>query len=164
MGTRTVRIIGKAYSESGEVTLVASINGTEVFSGPVAASTEVFQPWTQPEVLESDVLFEFDIDDTVHNTALPSVIQITDGAMLLVTYAVNKVNPNDLDEFVANWGVDVKTEIVIDGEPVIKDPVENTGTWHIILEDGQTASMNWNLRQLPLGVPGNPIPDPVPEE
>jgi hypothetical protein len=155
MGTRTVRIIGKAYAESGQANLVASMNGTEVFNGPVTASTEAFEPWTQPVVTESDVLFEFEVDDTVHDTALPSVIQITDGSMLLVTYSVNKVNPDDLDEFVANWGIDVKTEIIIEGEPLIKDPAENTGTWHVILEDGQTASMNWNLRPLPAGVPGN---------
>ena len=155
MGTRTVRIIGKGYAPSGDVSVVATMSGNEVHNGPVTTSTA--DPETDT-ITDNDVLFSFDIDDTVSNATIPVTVAVSGGQCTVVTYAADKLNPADFTEFVSNWKTDVKTNIVINGVAVNKDDDGNTGTWHVPVMDGETATMDWHLRQLPWGVPGNPRP------
>lgn len=153
---RTVKIYGKAYAEIGSVNVVSSVEGTEIYNGPVptvAGEAPIKNPASNVEEL-----FSFEVPDELganEGESVSTVVTVTGGTLILVTYGVNKFNPADLDEFVLNWKPNIKTDIVINGEEYtpVHDPDEN-GTWHLVLEDGDTASITWNLRQLGGDVPG----------
>lgn len=59
MANRTFKVYGQAYAESGDVTAVLTVGGTEVFNGAVSDSTTVRdgQPTTQNH------LFSFTLDE-----------------------------------------------------------------------------------------------------
>jgi len=152
MGTRTVQFLGKAYAESGDVSIVATLNGTEVHNG-VVPTTAGTPPEKNPAT-NYEVLFQFDVDDTVQDTTLPCTVDVTGGTLILIAYATNKFDPNDLDRFVPNTEAN-KSDIVIDSVPFTptREPGED-GAWHLQVEDGSHVELNWILRPLNPGTPG----------
>ena len=78
MGLRTIQVLGKAYSETGDVSINAVVNGTTVFNGTVptvnspASTHSVLYPY-------DTVLFQFDVSDTMYSIVVPSTFVVTNG-------------------------------------------------------------------------------------
>lgn len=152
---RTIQVLGKAYSETGQaVSVSCNIAGMgEVFNGTVP--TVDASPETHNG--EMEVLFSFDVDETLSNTVIASDITATNGAVFVAFIAANKLNPVNFSEFVTliRATPDLKQDVRLDG--VLLDPVEPEDGWHYEIPDGSTLSIDWQLRELPYGVPGRPV-------
>lgn len=70
MANRTIRMIGQAYAESGDVSVVMTVGGTEVYNGTVSDSTTVRsgQPTTE------NTLWTWELDE---NTTGDLAVSIT---------------------------------------------------------------------------------------
>jgi hypothetical protein len=77
MATRTIKFMGKAYSTTGDVSLVVNFNSVEVFSGTVnTVNSEV--PEDAPE---SEQLFTFSLS-TDTTGSIPLSVECTGGTLL----------------------------------------------------------------------------------
>ena len=86
MATRTIKVYGHAYADSGNVTVVCSWNGSQVFSGTV--NTTIGDPpenSVDPELAEAwmagDPLFTFDTTTDVTGF-IPVQFTVTGGTLL----------------------------------------------------------------------------------
>jgi hypothetical protein len=152
MGTRTVQVIGEAYSETGSCALTMEFNGSTVFDGTVAATAA-----TSPAPNTSKkALFEFEVPDTLSNLTAPSRIVVTEGTIFISTLAANKSSIDDLTQFVeiVYAAPALKTNVTIDG--VLLDAVEPEDGWHYRVEPGETLEIDWALGPLPIWALGSP--------
>ena len=124
MVQRTVKMIGRAYSTSGDVHVQATYNGIEISTGPVATIvTDVIPRPAELPALARHELFQF--ETTTDTTGqIPVVISVTGGTLffnqLLMNYsgfeeqrqAIDPdipVNPEDPSTF--NWVVTVEPNL-----------------------------------------------------
>ena len=157
MATRTIKLIGKAYSTSGDVSLVVNFNNTEVFNGTV--STINSAPPAKGEVgLE---LASWTVDTSVTGS-IPLTIAVSGGSFQfnnLIGNYTQWVDPaadpqvpdtTTFDELnynsTASDGKDNVTFSTVDGEGqqrVIVEPSEDDGEWVYTINDGVTFSCNF---------------------
>ena len=78
MATRTFKVYGQAYSASGDVSVVMTVGGTEVFNGAVSDSTTVREG--QPTV--ENHLWTYEMDENVTGELAVS-IAVTGGELCL---------------------------------------------------------------------------------
>jgi hypothetical protein len=94
MVTRTVKIMGSAYSTAGNVSITVDYNGSRVFSGPVATTIvdvlPLNQPNTDPNWEHELGLFETDTDVT---GTVPVTITVTNGRMFFGHFWMNYIGP-----------------------------------------------------------------------
>lgn len=164
MATRTVKLIGKCLNPADAV---FTFNGNEVFNGALNTSTG-------DEEVE---LLSFDIDRGIHGS-IPSSLTVTGGditvitlsnnfvlaetdavlaedGVTVVTPAVTEEDANDRYDWIADGSDDAKSNVFINGEAYDKGPVgdEQTGAWHIYLDDGNTLTCDWNMFASPGYIP-----------
>ncbi len=153
MGTRTVRFLGKAYSESGDVSIVATVDGNEVHNGTVPTTAGP----APAKNTDWEPLFQFDVDKTLHNVVIPTTVTVSNGTLVLVTYEIDNYHQADLTEFFGNWDGIIKTRVVIDGNELsLAHETGDTGPIHVEVKDGETAEVDWQLRELPSWVLSRP--------
>ena len=162
---RTFQFYGLAYGNS-PVTLTASINSQQVFSGPVATLDQPF-PTVGPD--ESSQIVLFTIDNSVAlNTdfagSLPMTLVVNGGDGVFVEQIkCNYYSGNSLQDpnagTVGNFsqcyvGIppncensqDPRSSVVING--VAQTPQRPPmGTWEWAIPSGQTMTYNWNIAQ-----------------
>ena len=169
MATRTIKLMGKVYSTSGDVSLVVNFYNAEVFSGTVttvngeynASDTPVeLASWTVDTSVTGNVPLriavsggDFAFTNLLGNYSgyvlqetTPGTPDIVDGAYVVVTAPVdyfNDMNQNTVDS-------DGKTNITfseVDGDPQTRTPLneEEYGDWTYRINDGVTFSCDFAL-------------------
>lgn len=175
MPNRTVKLMGRAYSQSGDmpgdgsVSITVNFNGTQVYSGTVptidgAVPTDRSSPAEQ--------LCTFEIDGAVEGD-IPMSIAVTNGTVffsqlwmnyngarvswgppdesgfavptLLEDPATEFRDPNNRD----TAGADVKSEVKINGQvPLeIRSDDPTLGEWEYRINHGQTLSCKYSVAQ-----------------
>lgn len=149
--TRTLRFYGKAYGET-PVSLTVSINGNELFNGPVSTA-----PGTPPRGLannEQEILFTVPFPrGATGRGSFPMTVAVSGGDSVILgsidsNYAPTGVGTDTgADTY---WGVyngDARSDVQIDGVAQA-DPVreaEYTGSYCWLVYTGSTLSCNLNL-------------------
>lgn len=168
MATRTLKLYGNGYAESGTVSIVVNFNGAEVFNGDVSTTAgeaptkpTVFNEicsWTEDTSLSGDIALSiavtggaFVFQDILGNYSgyeLQSPLTIVDGAYVVVTepdayYGELNINTTESDG---------KTEIVwtnvTDGyENQVRslDDASEAGDWAYIIPADGTFSCLFNI-------------------
>jgi hypothetical protein len=95
MTTRTVKIMGSAYSLSGNVSITVDYNGSRVFTGNVPTTTVEVVPVNQPvppgQSWEQELgLFE---TDTATTGNIPVTVTITNGKLFFGHFWMNYIGP-----------------------------------------------------------------------
>ena len=113
MGLRTIQVLGQAYSESGSVSINATIDGNIVWNA-VVPTTAAAAP---EQNLLQEVLFQFDVPDTMYNITVASSFTVTGGTAFIAGLAGNNLIAADLTAFKPLWRspASMKTNIVLDG-------------------------------------------------
>jgi hypothetical protein len=146
MTNRTIEIYGYAYSTS-TANVVATVNGTQVFSGNLPLSgtelPELSAALTPPE----NVLFTFELP-LAFDGIVPITIQIISGDVIFATVGANYNTANDsgvVDQFydVYPSGPDCRSNVIIDGVVVDLPPHTEPGDyWYTVLEG---SSIDYDL-------------------
>lgn len=156
MGLRTVQILGKAYSMSGQVSVTCSYSGVQVYSGtvPTAASNPPVQN------IDYGPMLSFDVPTTLLNRVVTSSITVTNGTFYLADISVNKVVATDWALFQPQFrdlttpgAQPLKQNVKLDG--VLIDTAEPMDGWHYEIPNGSTLTLNWNLSIVPRFSAGN---------
>lgn len=153
---RTFQFIGAAYGNS-PVTITASINSTQIFSGPV---TTLDQPIASPPSTSNNiVLFTIDNSDLLNTDfagSLPMTVSVTGGYGITVgqitcNYAVGTVGAANVygqcyfgNPINSENSEDPRSSVVIGG--VAKTPQRPpNGTWVYMISEGETMTHNFNI-------------------
>ena len=170
MATRTIKLMGKAYSTSGDVSLVINFNSTEVFNGTVTTTNSAaprkgqegveLATWTVDTSLTGSVPLTiavsggtFQFNNLIGNYS-GFTVQKTDGVPDVVdgAYVVavapdayfGELNVNTL----ASDGKDNINFSSVDGDGqqrVVEEAEEELGDWVYTINDGVTFSCNFVL-------------------
>lgn len=143
MINRTVEIYGYAYSAS-TASIVATVNGTQVFSGNLPLSGATLPDPTASLTPPDNVLFTFELPLTFDGT-VPMTIQLVSGDVIFGPVGANYsiVNESGLvDKFydVYPTGPDCRSNVTIDGVAPDLPPHDSDGDyWYTILEGSTFA-------------------------
>ena len=87
MALRTFQLTGQAYSVTGDVSVLAKFNGVTVHDGivPTTVSAEPDQSTAR------DVMIEFDLEDTIYNTVVPSSFVVSGGTFIVAGIKANNL-------------------------------------------------------------------------
>ena len=153
MANRTIKLYGGAFSDTGDVTVVMTFNGIEVFNGTVTTATLAAE-----NALEVDELLEFEVDDSISGT-VPVSISPSNGnisvqrfvgnhCMALGTHGDATITETS-EEYTSfnemNDGAYTdKTNVTINSDPkTITDAYG--GSWIIPVHDGETINFDTNI-------------------
>jgi len=167
MATRTIKFLGKAYSESGDVSLEVNINGNQVHNSTVTTKT----PTGTENTDDLYEMFTFDIDSSVSGN-IPVSIAVSGGTAYfrllngnysgfeatrredgtLVFPLEVTVAPGDFYRDLNNNTAesDGKSNVSIEplnGATVTREPLDNTyyGDWHYRIPDGSTFTCDYYI-------------------
>jgi hypothetical protein len=165
MSLRTVRLIGKAYSDDGsDITLSCLVNGQETHGLTIPTNVGPMPDFSPDNPPEEEILMTFGVDHTEFVAGvLPVSITPTGGDILFVRFDMNHMEvsrthdtENDtytVDEDPINVYSDVNTNslasdgknnVYVDGvEQVRNATAELIGDWHYRVDDGQTLTCDY---------------------
>jgi hypothetical protein len=156
MTNRTFKQFGSGYSEQGTVSIVAMIDGVQVYNGPVPTLTAAVPSQPSPALKVESELFSFTED--VDYTGLKQMsITVTGGCLLLSltkgNYSISDANADifrNLEyhrEFTADATpiIDPLTDIVIDGVSCERNLLDFGGQWWWQIQDGSTFTCSINI-------------------
>jgi hypothetical protein len=168
MATRTIKLMGKAYSTSGDVSVVVNFNSTEVFNGTVTTVNSAYVSGETPVELASwtvDTSITGDIPLTIavsggslaftnlHGNYSGYVLQETDGVLDVVDGAY--VVLTDVDAYFGevnenSSATDGKTNITfssVDGDAQTRTlaNADDYGDWTYRIDDGITFGCDFAL-------------------
>jgi len=171
MATRTIKLYGKAYSTSGDVSLTVNFNNTSVFSGTVTTINEAsptkgqigseIASWTVDtsvtgaiplSIAVSNGTFHFhDLEGNYAGVGLQDTDNdgnpdVVDGAYVVTTQPADYYGVLNHDS-ASSDGKDNVTITPSDGADqtrTITDSTEN-GDWVYIINDGQTLSCDFTI-------------------
>jgi len=144
MASRTLKLYGNAYANSGNVSLVVNINGTQLFSGTVSTINTVTP---EKNVAEPVVLGSVTLEDSVTGET-PVSVAVSGGDAFIVGFG------EDGDPRAPTfWGVtggQMKTAISMDGAtPADIDMTafsdDQQGEFHLLVKEGSTVDFNYNI-------------------
>lgn len=153
MVTRTVKIMGSAYSTAGEVNITVDYNGSRVFTGTIPTTQvdvlPIAQPDPDPEWEQQLGLFETttDISGTI-----PVTVSVTNGRLFFGHFWMNYIGPLlEREQVNPNIPIDPNDPTtyrwvqILDTQSHYGDPNTNT-----IASDGLTNTrlngQPWNIR------------------
>jgi hypothetical protein len=153
MTTRTVKIMGSAYSSSGNVSITVDYNGSRVFTGDVPTTVVEVLPPQQPApspTWEQELgLFETDTETTGN---IPVTVTVTNGILFFGHFWINYIGPKfaqeQVDPIIPIDPADPSTYKWV----VIADTASNYGdpNTNSVESDGLTnTTLNdqpWNIR------------------
>lgn len=163
MGIRNFHLLGKAYSETGDVSISVSIAGYgEIFNGVVPTMTVP----TPEECIETpNSLATWATDDEVAVSAKDLTIVVTGGDVFIISNGADKFNRNDLTEIVDFTDVEAKTNVMLDGVSYeySNDIAADGGIegWHVLVHDGETLTFTMTASTIPPNLPGGIWPTDV---
>lgn len=144
MANRTFKVHGVTFSESDSVTLVASVDGTEVSNSAVAKIAN-----TAPELGTYDDAYDnelFSFQNAIPTSGegkLTISISATGGDALITLVSMDNV-PGNADTTAFAWMAEEegesKTNVTIDGEAQMVP--ETAGDTHWLVADGQTITFD----------------------
>jgi hypothetical protein len=134
MVARTVKIMGSAYSTSGNVSITVNYNGSRVFTGNVPTTTVPILPLNQPNTIpkwEQELgLFETNTDTT---GTIPVKITVSGGRLFYGHFWMNYIGPGyEVEQTDPNIPIDPNDPStytlvkVVDTESNFGDPNFNT--------------------------------------
>lgn len=168
MATRTIKLMGKAYSTSGDVSLVVNFNNAEVFNGtvttentsaPLKGDTGVeLASWTVDTAITGSIPLsitvsggDFQFNDLIGNytgfviqETTPGTSDVVNGEYVftenLETYFSALNNNTELSD-----GKDNVSFSEVDGAPQQRQVVDTAevGDWVYTIKDGVTFSCNF---------------------
>jgi len=169
MATRTIKFMGAAYADSGDVSLTVSFNNVQVHNGTVTTRNEPMPT----KVSELDELFTFDIT-TDDIGSFPLSIAVTGGVLVFGVLLGNYVDfvvqtaedggehivdgeyvvitaPEDFygDINENSTATDGKTNITITPDPYAgaynarPNDATETGDWNYVIADGSTFTCDY---------------------
>lgn len=162
---RTFQFYGVAYGNS-PVTITASINSTQVFSGQVPTVSGPFPPNTYPAANAQSVLFTIDNSANLNTDfagSLPMTLAVSGGDGVIVqniycNYYQNPTIPpgaSATDFGSSYYGTptnsegtsDSRSSVVINGvaQPAPTRQSGETGNWPWEVPTGQPMGYNWNI-------------------
>lgn len=169
MATRTLKLMGKAYSTSGDVSIAVNFNNTQVFNGivPTVDASAPGDKETPVELatwtVDTSVTGSVPLSITVSNGTFDFtniagnycgyVLQETDGVPDIVDgqYVVLTTPSDHFDDLNINsLESDGKNNVVftnITGDAPVRNPVDEseTGDWTYRIDDGATFSCDFAL-------------------
>jgi hypothetical protein len=166
MANRTIKFMGKAVSDSDNVTITFAFNGNEVFNAVVPAISSVDTADTDGTI----ALFTFDVDQTL-NGVMPTSLTVSGGDVFVVSLVANYslraksagVDGNGVSyeevtsDNVVNDFLDIgttgepKLNIQIDGSAFEKGDIGTLlGAWSVPVRNGETMSCDYNLSATPI--------------
>jgi hypothetical protein len=94
MVTRTVKIMGSAYSTAGDVSITVDYNGSRVFTGSVPTTVVDVLPIKQPNPTSSweQALGLFETDTDITGT-IPVIVTVTNGRLFFGHFWMNYNGP-----------------------------------------------------------------------
>ena len=153
MANRTIKLYGGAFSDTGDVTVVMTFNGIEVFNGTVTTATLAAE-----NALEVDELLEFEVDDSISGT-VPVSISPSNGnisvqrfvgnhCMALGTHGDATITETS-EEYTSfddlGDGYTDKTNVTINSDPItITDAYD--GSWIIQVDGGEVISFDTTIK------------------
>lgn len=154
--TRTLQFFGQAYGDT-PVTLVASINGTELFNGTVStvSGTPPLGLDLAEQVLLFTVPFPIGIGPgkvSAGRGAFPMTVVVSGGDAVILGIVKGNYQPivggnNGPDVFGSVFDGDARSNVAINGvvqpEPVHEEG--KTGSYAWVVQSGSTISCNLNL-------------------
>ena len=164
MADRTIKLMGKAYASSGNVSLVVNWNGVEVHNGPVTTSSDSI-PLKPVDTDMAELASWTFSTDNIGN--FPLTITVSGGSLHFQQLESNYVGYSaTLDEFGAEvitvqpdatWGdmnsndmtSDGKNNVTIsnsDGDAqtrTVSDAADGNGDWIYRIDDGATLSCSY---------------------
>ena len=157
MATRTVKVIGRAYSTTGSVTLVINWNGSEVYNGTVPTVNGIVSEQPDADDMQEVCTFETTTDVT---GAIPLTISSSGGSLAFADlfgnytgyegtpdavttqpvdfYSTKKYNTTESDgkNNVSLSPDDGQTRTLMDGD-------SSLGDWIYKIYDGSTLSCDY---------------------
>ena len=168
MATRTIKLMGKAYSTSGNVSLTVNFNSSQVFSGNVTTVSSSYSAtetpvelanWTVDTSVTGNVPLTIAVSGgslaftNLHGNYSGYVLQETDGVPDVVGNAY--VVLTDVDAYFGDINEnsaasDGKTNITfssVDGDAQTRTPADadNYGDWTYRIDDGITFGCDFAL-------------------
>lgn len=148
--TRTLQFFGQGYGDT-LVTLVASINGTELFNGTVSTV-----PGTAPlglDYVDQEFLFSVSFPGGADGRgSFPMTVAVSGGAVILGIVKANyqptaKNANNGPDIFGPVFDGDARSNVAINGvvQPVPTQEPGLKGSYAWVVQSGSTLSCNLNL-------------------
>lgn len=94
MTTRTAKLMGSAYTTSGDATITVDYNGSRVFSGPVPTILVDVLPNNQPNADSNwaQELAQFNFDAALTGN-IPVSISVTNGILFFSNFKMNYIGP-----------------------------------------------------------------------
>jgi hypothetical protein len=172
---RTFKFYGLGYGNT-PVTVTASVNSTEIFSGTVTTVDQAIDPWPYPTPAEVGTTVLFTLSDSAllntdfaGNVSMAITISNGSGALLGLINSNYYTGNVEIDPGVGTANnfqlcyfgqpsnsdstTDPRSNVAIDGvlQPVALDP-EGCDVWRVL--SGSTMTYNWNIS---LGQVGNVV-------
>ena len=163
---RTFKFYGIGFGNT-PVTVTASVNSTEIFSGQIATIDQPIDPWPYPQPAEVNTTVLFSLSDSaLLNTdfagSLPSTVTVTGGYGAMIGLIDCNYYQGNRQTYpgagtVGNFGpaytgtpansnetIDPRSSVALDGvaQPVALDP-QGCNTW--LIPTGSTLTYNWNI-------------------
>jgi len=94
MVTRTVKIMGSAFSTAGDVSITVDYNGSRVFTGTVPTTIVDVLPVAQPDLVPNweQGLGFFETDTNTTGT-IPVIVTVTNGRLFFGHFWMNYIGP-----------------------------------------------------------------------
>lgn len=149
--TRTLQFFGQGYGDT-PVTLVASINGTELFNGTV--STVSGTPPLGLDLASQVLLFSVPfVGGAEGRGAFPMTVAVSGGNSVMLGIVKGNYEPNNTatnsgpDVFGGVFNGDARSDVAIDGvvQPVPTREEGKKGSYAWTVPTGSTLSYNLNL-------------------
>ena len=169
MATRTIKLMGKAYSTSGDVSLVINFNGTEVFNGTVTTVASAppakgeegveLATWTIDTSVTGSVpltiavsggTFQFSDLEGNYSGFTPQmtgdIADTLNGEYVVAVAPVDYVGPLNNNTVSSDGKDNVSFSSVDgDGQQRVVENAEEIGDWVYTIEDGITFSCDFVL-------------------
>jgi|GEM_PF-4803170 len=168
MSLRTVRMIGTAYSETGDVTLSVLVNGQETHGLTVPTHAGEMPAYDPDNPAPLEVLMTFGVDHTEFAAgSLPVEIRPTGGDIIFAYFDMNYLRPEisgpNTSYTIINPPADTyrdvnsnslttdgKENVMVDGVAQTREATaELVGDWHYTVKDGEVMTLDYIVDDVP---------------
>lgn len=144
-----LKLWGKAYSTSGNVSVTISVNDTEVFDGEVTTTNS-----STPAHAVAESIAAVTINDDLMGNTIGVVVNVTGGDLILMGFGTaDDAYGKQPGQLKSNVSVNGGTAYSMTDEDILASGVyvaegTNPGEFHINITDGSIASFDYDLPEL----------------
>jgi hypothetical protein len=168
---RTFQFYGLGYGSSN-VSITASVNSTQLYSGPVTTVDQPISPAPTPSESDQAILFEIPNSTTLNTDfagSLPITIEVTGGSALMLGvifsnyYQGGANTAGTSTNFDFNYTgtptnsegtPDPRSSVYVNGVQQVPPSTPSLGCWNWFLYPGDVLTCNWNIS---IGQVGNVV-------